>query len=604
MRAQMHKKQFNFLTQNQFSFIPKISECFPMAEVFLVGGSVRDILMGRTPDEYDIVVRGVPPLELEAFLTQLGHVDFVGRVFGVFKFRPAGSDRSFDIALPRTDHAWGTGGYRDADVQSDHTLPIKRDLERRDFTINAIALKINSKFKIRDSKFSLIDPFKGQADIKKKIIRTVGLPQNRFAEDYSRMLRALRFSAQLGFSIEKKTWNALVTHMPHINDTYELNAHSPTANDSLFRTLRGKAGTVPRQALSGGALPKRGAQFRSLGGTSDSEKRIPSETVAKEFLKSLSCDPLTTMDLWDASGTFRELVPELLAMKGCPQPPEYHSEGDVWTHTRLCFEKLLSDDFKKEFPPSFLPHQAGTLEFFCEHCLRQGLTDCSCSGAEVSQVRFPTSVRKSSLRAKNTNVPAVHINLLLAILFHDIGKPPTLKTPEKHGTDRIRFDGHDQIGAEIFLSIAERLKLAAPEHFGCDPTKTSWIIKNHMLLVSSKVESLRNTTIEKYFFNPLVPGNDLLKLLWCDASASIPNDGSETLNSFHALKARIKVLQQIRGPGLPPPLLNGNEIMDILKLKPGKKVGNIIEQLREEQLKGSIKTKTAAIYYIKRETAS
>jgi len=178
----------------------KISGEFPAAEVFLVGGIVRDILIGRESYDYDLAVRKVAPKKLEKILGEIGKVDLVGKSFGVFKFRSEklGITESMDIALPRTEHTiLGTGDYHDFEVQSDPDLPIETDLSRRDFTINAMAYNLLTD--------ELVDPYGGIDDLNKKIIRTVGTPADRFQEDFTRMMRAVRFAAQLDFTIEKNT---------------------------------------------------------------------------------------------------------------------------------------------------------------------------------------------------------------------------------------------------------------------------------------------------------------------------------------------------------------------------------------------------------------
>ncbi|HBX16465.1 MAG TPA: hypothetical protein DEF57_04215, partial [Candidatus Magasanikbacteria bacterium] len=267
-------------------FANRLLKKFPEAKIYLVGGIVRDWILKRVSQDYDFVVSGVPTKKLEAFLKTQGQVNLVGRRFGVFKFTPKKSTLTLDIALPRTEHAWGTGGYKDVETQSDWRLPIEEDLKRRDFTINAMALEMSEK--------KLIDPFDGQTDLKKKLIKTVGKPRERFKEDYSRMLRALRFAAQLNFTIEKNTWLALIKMMKKISNGI-----------------------------------------------------VPAEVIAKEFIKSLMSDPVKTLDLWGASGALKYLMPELLKMRNCPQPKEFHAEGDVWTHTRIALKNLTTPAYKK-----------------------------------------------------------------------------------------------------------------------------------------------------------------------------------------------------------------------------------------------------------------
>src|SRR3989339_281163 len=205
--AKMEKWQKGMEKSLEFGFLSDLLEKFPQAEVYLVGGAVRDIILDRETKDFDFVIGNVKADELEKFLAGLGEVNLVGKSFGVFKFVPTGfhvGDNNFealDIALPRTEVAGMSGGYKDFEVQSDPSLPIEDDLGRRDFTINALAWDIKNK--------KLIDEFSGVKDLEQSIIRAIGDPEQRFQEDYTRMLRAVRFSCQLGFKIESKTLKAI-----------------------------------------------------------------------------------------------------------------------------------------------------------------------------------------------------------------------------------------------------------------------------------------------------------------------------------------------------------------------------------------------------------
>jgi len=518
------------LTQAQRSekgliFIPSLLKKFPGAEVFLVGGLIRDWLIKRPSKDWDFVVRGVPATKLAAFLKTQGTVNLVGERFGVFKFQPKTDPSTtlrvtkkitpddkktiFDIALPRTEHALGTGGYRDVETQSDYQLPIEQDLARRDFTINALALKLSVKNKTIIAT-ELIDTFDGLKDLKNKIIKTVGEPQERFAEDYSRLLRALRFSATLNFTIEEKTWGALKKQITEIN----------------------------KETKMGGEI----------------KRLVPYEIVAREFIKSLMKNPVKTLDLWLESGAFKQTMPEILTMQNCPQPPQFHAEGDVWTHSKIALSVLQTPGFKKFIKT--LPLHLQT-------------------------------------------EPHLTPELVVGVLFHDLGKPYTIKTPEKDGTDRIRTDEHDSVGAELIKKIGSRLKFSSVEGYSCDIDKIAWMIQRHLLTVHGDPMKFTNRTIEKNFFNPQVPGADLLKLIYCDQMASFVG-GVPQLGSLPILVKRIKLLLKNlkQKKNLPPPLLDGDEIMKILKIKPSGQVGEVIEKLREEQLSGKIKTKKQAQKFI------
>lgn len=183
-----------------FLWLHDFEVAFPNATVYLVGGVVRDFILGRECHDYDIVISKVEAQALEEFLSRRGTVNLVGKSFGIFIFTPSSTKHSIEIALPRTEKSFNTGGYHDFKITADPSLPIEKDLKRRDFTINAIALNIKSG--------EIIDPFKGQNDIEGKTIKTVGSAKKRFKEDYTRMLRGVRFASQLNFTIDAKTINA------------------------------------------------------------------------------------------------------------------------------------------------------------------------------------------------------------------------------------------------------------------------------------------------------------------------------------------------------------------------------------------------------------
>lgn len=475
-----------------FGFIKELQTEFPKAEVYLVGGLVRDILLNRESKDYDFVVRNVPIEKLQDLLSKFGWVDLVGRVFGVLKFVPKDwKNEAIDIALPRTEHAFLTGGYKDFDVKFNPSLLLKKDLERRDFTINALAWDIKNS--------QLIDHFNGLKDIEDKIIKTVGEPHQRFKEDYSRILRGLRFACELDFAIEKQTWQSILELMTKINDK------------------------------------------------KDDDFIVPRETVAKELIKALVANPQKAFKLYEESSGFAILMPEIIKMKGCIQPENFHSEGDVWAHTKLCLKKLSSREFIKKFGQDKPSGQ-----------------------------------------------------LIFGLLFHDVGKPYTIKTPEKDGVERIQFYEHDNAGALLILQVCHKLKLSSFKsedkllHIDCD--NVAWLVKKHMLAMHAIVGEMKDTTIEKYFFNPQVPGDDLLKLIYADILATIPKDGQMDFTNFNKLEARIEKLKKLGKTKkvLPKEILDGYEIMKKFSLAPGPKIGELKEALREEQLAGRIKTKEEA----------
>jgi len=176
-------------------------------KIFSVGGAVRDEFLGKDSKDLDVLITGVPMDSLEQLLSKYGGVNAVGKSFGVLKFVPKGSKEEIDIAIPRTEVATGAGGHQGFDVTSDHALPIEKDLERRDFTINAIAKDIDG---------NLIDPFGGQEDLKNKIIRIVN--PEAFSDDPLRMLRAVQFASRFGFTIEPETMKMIADNAAKIKE--------------------------------------------------------------------------------------------------------------------------------------------------------------------------------------------------------------------------------------------------------------------------------------------------------------------------------------------------------------------------------------------------
>ena len=173
-------------------------------EIYAVGGAVRDEVLGKDSKDLDIVVRGIPEDKLAEILNRYGKVNAVGESFAVTKFVPNGSTEEIDIALPRTEKSTGEG-HKDFEIISDYRLPIEKDLERRDFTINAIA---------KDMDGNVIDPFNGMADLKSGTIR-VTYPES-FRDDALRMLRAVQFASRFDFDIDPETYKQIVENAPAI----------------------------------------------------------------------------------------------------------------------------------------------------------------------------------------------------------------------------------------------------------------------------------------------------------------------------------------------------------------------------------------------------
>jgi poly(A) polymerase/tRNA nucleotidyltransferase (CCA-adding enzyme) len=184
-------------------------------EAYIVGGCVRDLLMNKEPKDWDITTNARPEQILKIFSDGKYENNF-GTVILPIKDEKGQTKNVLEITTYRSEQGYSDRRHPD-EVQFENSLD--RDLERRDFTVNAMAIKIadcrlpiadlNRKLKIENRKYELVDLFGGRKDLEKKIIRAVGEPVDRFKEDALRLMRAVRFSCQLDFSIEAKTDRAI-----------------------------------------------------------------------------------------------------------------------------------------------------------------------------------------------------------------------------------------------------------------------------------------------------------------------------------------------------------------------------------------------------------
>ncbi|HCM68794.1 MAG TPA: hypothetical protein DIS62_07475 [Candidatus Kerfeldbacteria bacterium] len=483
--------------KKDFAFISALRQKYPSVEVYLVGGIIRDTLLKRNSKDYDFVVRNIPLRALQRVLKSLGTVNLVGRTFGVLKFLPKRSllNEPIDIALPRTDHSFGTGGYRDVKTQSNPQLPIEDDLLRRDFTVNALALNLGTG--------KLIDPSGGLIDLAKKTLKTVGDPIERFHEDFTRILRCIRFACQLNFAIDPKTLKAIPKLVHHLKE-------------------------------------RRDGKFI-----------VPREMIAHEIIKAFVADPVRAFDLVADMGIVHQLMPELEKMKKCPQPANFHREGDVWVHTRLALSILSSPVYRRQF-----------------------------------------------------GMGGVNAEIVFGTLFHDLGKPYTIQTPKKDGTDRIRFNNHDTVGAELALTIMKRLSFSVfpktNDFLHIDPERIAWIIRYHLVGYRNDIDVMRETTVEKYFVNPLFPSESLIKVQYADTAATIHQNGKADFTSFRKILKRVGKIKKTGKKAAVPPLLDGNDVMHTLHMPPGPTIGAILEEIREQQLRNILQTRAQAQEYLRK----
>jgi putative nucleotidyltransferase with HDIG domain len=414
-------------------------------EVYFAGGCVRDVLLGKIPKDYDIATDARP----EQVQSYFPHSKPVGAHFGVIIVHL--DDEDFEIATFRTE-----GNYTDGRRPDQVTFATaQEDATRRDFTINGIFYDpIAEKY---------IDFVDGQTDLDKKIIRAIGNPDERFAEDHLRMLRAIRFAASLDYEIDPPTWAALKAHADKI--------------------------------------------------TLISEERIRDE------LSRIFTDPnrVRGFDLLAESGLMQILLPEILILQGCEQPPQFHPEGDVFVHTRLML--------------SYLP--------------------------------------------ENASLP-----LVLAVLLHDIGKPATYSYDES--AQRIRFNGHDRVGARMTEHILRRLKYSNET---IDAVAEA--VARHMIF--KDVQQMRVAKLKRFMAHSGFEDEIELHRVDCLGSHGM-------LDNVTFL--REKQEEFANEPLIPPPLVTGH---DLIKLgwKPGPHIGKVLEEVQTRQLEGTLTERDEALLWVR-----
>lgn len=308
-------------------------------KALVVGGWVRDRLLGQPSKDVDIEVFGLDPSVLKKQLRRMGRVSTVGESFTVYKLWIDGQEGDIDVSIPRRESKTGRG-HRGFTVEGDPSMPVEEAARRRDFTVNAILYDPLDE--------SYVDPYGGRKDLDGRILRAVD-PET-FVEDSLRVLRGAQFAARFGLSIEPRT-----------------------------------------VALC------RGIDLDDL----------PSERIWGEIEKLLvrAPEPSRGLEALRELGVLPKLFPELDALVDCPQDPEHHPEGDVWTHTKLVVDEA-------------------------------------------------TEVVGDLGRAHRTTV-------MLAALCHDLGKPATTKVVD----GRIRQLAHDRAGVAPTEALLGRLRVHTLDGF-------------------------------------------------------------------------------------------------------------------------------------------
>lgn len=332
----------------------------------------------------------------------------------------------------------------------------EEDARRRDFTINGMFYDPPND--------AVIDFVGGRADLAARLVRAIGDPAQRFSEDRLRLLRAVRFATVLEFEIEPATWAAIVRAADTIN-------------------------------------------------------AISAERIRDELVKIfLSPHRVRGWDLLDASGLMKAILPEVEALKGCAQPPQFHPEGDVFQHTRLML--------------SLLPNE-------------------------------------------------VSLPLVLSVLFHDIGKPPTATVDE---TGRIRFSGHDKVGAAMTDALMHRLRFSRAEI-----EATVEMVEQHM--VFKDAPNMRVARLKRFLARPHF--TDELELHRVDCLGS-----HGMLDNYDYLVRKQE--EFANEPIIPPPLVRGDDLI-ALGLKPGPIFGEILEAVETRQLEGTLRDRAEALAWVKTE---
>ena len=327
------------------------------------------------------------------------------------------------------------------------------DVRRRDFTVNGLLLDPFCE--------EILDYCEGRKDLEAKVIRTIGKPADRFGEDKLRLIRAVRFAGQLGFQIEPQTWEE----------------------------LKNQAGDI---------------------------EQVSHERVRDELLKMLTAEHADRgLHLLLESGLMVVILPEVAAMVGVEQPPQFHPEGDVWVHTCLMFT-LVSN-------PS------------------------------------PT--------------------LALGILLHDVGKPPTFRVRE-----RIRFDGHAEVGADLTATICRRLRVSN-QQLG----SVVELVRQHLRFMH--VQQMRESKLKRFLRQESF--DEHLELHRVDCLAS-----HRDLTAYNFCRQKLDELseEQIK----PPPLLTGHDLI-ALGLEPGPRFKELLSALEDRQLEGEVKSHEEALDWVRKE---
>ncbi|PIR21973.1 MAG: phosphohydrolase [Deltaproteobacteria bacterium CG11_big_fil_rev_8_21_14_0_20_45_16] len=300
-------------------------------EAYFAGGCVRDMILGRPPQDYDISTNALP-VDIQKIFPR---TVIVGEAFNVILIISEHKEKPFtiEVATFRKDVGIKDGRH----PERVEMATAREDVERRDFTINGML------YDPVDDK--ILDWVGGQEDLKKKIIRAISDPELRLREDHLRMLRAIRFASRFSYQIEESLWKGIQKNVSWIQN-------------------------------------------------------ISAERIFDEFTKMLTeGHAAQAYESLADSGLLGIIMPEALKMKGVPQPPEYHPEGDVWVHTMLLL-KQLTTAHSKEVAWGCLLHDIGKPSTFEHHppdrirFNRHAQIGREMSGLILKRLKAPTHLRE------------------------------------------------------------------------------------------------------------------------------------------------------------------------------------------------------------------
>jgi poly(A) polymerase len=416
-------------------------------QAYLVGGCVRDLVLEREPVDFDVATDARPERVQELFPDSLA----VGAQFGVIIVLDEGAQ--VEVATFRSDVGYSDGRHPD---RVEFTRSAEEDVRRRDFTINALLLD--------PATGQVWDYVGGREDLRAAVIRAIGNPESRFHEDKLRMIRAVRFAARFGYTIEPATFAAI-------------------------KKLAAEISIVSAERIR------------------DELTKLLTEGAARRGF-----------ELLDETGLLPVILPEISRMKGVQQPPQFHPEGDVWIHTLLLLEKL------------------------------------------------PTAVSPT---------------LAWGSLLHDVGKPATF-TPPKDDADRIRFDGHVEVGIKMAEGICRRLRFSNEE-----TEQVVALIANHMRF--KDVLQMRASTLKRFVrLNQFGEHLELHRLDCLSCHGML--DNYEFVRRF--------VEQTPPEEVTPPKLLTGDDLIQ-LGFSPGPKFKEILQTVEDAQLEGRIRNHDEALAYVR-----